>query len=658
MVVHRRMDRKLKSLLKGAGLDSLMGGKTLGDLSKEISSTSVDQRNKEIADRNAKEQADAKAREAAAPKPAPAPTAPAQQTRQPDKFVSDADMPIYMKTVEDAKAVSAAKTPEEKAAAQAKMKEDVAAYMKTDSFKKANAPATAAKAAADAKAVANKAAADKAAADKAAEAKTDGLIALSAKIMANTQGSYNYEPDLNSYKLFGELGQYKGKEDSLGANSSTSVTGGPAGPTATPADFQFWYDRLGPSQRDFVNDFWAGDYRILVDRHQNQTPEEFAKTQNAMEAKLKKPYDDWMKRQKDPQQLLRDKWSLILLQNTPYWKKAEQFVGKDTIYRQPPMAEGVWGADVQRNLDNWKTRINDAVNPEVKASLISEAGEYQRQNASYQAYLQYNNSKPAPPSYKGKDISEVTKGVAEEDVNYDRNEKLKQMRMADDETSHEVAQKTATLNGMKTGNLISDQEIDEALAYIKWGEELREQIAMWEEAGVKKDMTLQEYWSSIGEPDLIDVEAEVEKEKQQIQNRINDYKKSAQYVFDQIKKWGMLVIDIGVNFLPYILPFPIGNVIQLGYQAFAPVGSIYHTEGSFTQKLQAGLVNGAEQAVLGLIGLGRKGRRKYMQTLMESEGGGLSGSALQLEDGSRSHHALHAKTPAGSRRRKKASHQT
>jgi len=328
------------------------------------------------------------------------------------------------------------------------------------------------------------------------------------------------------------------------------------------------------------------------------------------------------------------------------------------MYSQTPMSRDQWASDVQRNVQNWQTRVNDALNPEAKASLISEFGEYQKDNASYETYLAKNSEKPPPPSFEGKDITEVTKAIGEEDVKFDKNEKLRQLRDADDMTSHDVAEKIATLRGMKTGIPTADEEIDKALAYIKWGEELREQIALWETAGAKKDMSLEDYYTSIGKPDMIDVEAEVQKENQQIEDAIEAYKKSPKYAWDQIKKWGLLVIDIGVNFLPYVLPFPVGNVIQLGYQAFAPTGSIYHTEGSFTQKLQAGLVNGAEQAVLGLIGLGRAGRRKYMKTLMESEGGGEMGQAPQIEDDSRSHHALHAKTPAGSQRKRKGRHQT
>jgi len=619
------MDRKLKTLLKGAGLDSLM----------EIRGGAI----------------------------------------------SAADMPLYLKSVESEKAIATAKTPEEKAALVAKSQQDRAAWQNTDSYKgvekkaqqtKADyektpegakvakeRAAAEAKIAADAKArEASEKVAAEARAKAAAEAKTDGLVKLSAAIM---EGAYNYAPDLNSYKLFGELGQYKGKEN-LGFGSSRSVTESPAGPTATPADFQFWYDRLSGDQRGFINGFWAGDYKILVDRHTNQTPEEFAKTQNAMEARLKNEYEkdpqfSNRSRLKDPKHLLRDKWSLILLQNSPYWKKAEQFVSKDPMYRNV-MGKEQWAAVFKNNAAEWQERINDAQNPQVKASLISDFGEYQRLNASYETYVANENAKPPPPSYKGKADAEVSKGVAEEDVKFDKREQIKKIRDADLETEREVVQKLATLNGMKTGNPINDQEIDEALAYIKWGEELREQISVWELAAANKDMELQEYWSSIGEPDLIDVEAEVAKEKEQIQNRINDYKKSPQYVLDQIKKWGMLVIDIGVNFLPYILPFPIGNVIQLGYEAFAPVGSIYHTEGSFTQKLQAGLVNGAEQAVLGMIGLGRKGRRKYMKTLMESEGGGEMGQIRLIEDDSSSHHALHAQTPPPSQRRRRVRRQT
>jgi hypothetical protein len=450
----------------------------------------------------------------------------------------------------------------------------------------------------------------------------------------------------------------KGKDDQVKVSDMPSEDNGD-----TIADFQYYYDHLGPPQRQFVDGFWKGDYNIIVDRHRNETPEEFEKTKKAMEDRLNDPYDKRFRignsfSKKDGSQRLRDKWSLQQLKNTPYWKKAQEYVAKDTVYQQPPMDRGAWEADTQRNITNWKTRVDDAQLPEAKASLISEFGEYQQNNASYEKYLAMNQSKPPPPSFEGKDISEVTKAVGEEDVKIDRNEKLRQLRDADDMTSHDVAQKIAELKGMKTGIPTADEEIDKALAYIKWGEELREQIALWETAGAKKDMTLKEYWSSIGEPEMIDVEAEVQKENKQIEDAIEAYKKSPKYVWDQIKKWGLMVIDIGSNFLPYILPFPIGEVISLGYQAFAPQGSMYHTEGSFTEKLASGLINGATQGIGNLIGLGRTGRRKYMKTLMEEEGGGAKEPALQIEDDSRSRHALHAKTPAPSQRRRKPQRQT
>ena len=426
----------------------------------------------------------------------------------------------------------------------------------------------------------------------------------------------------------------------------------------TVDDFQFFWDHSSPSLRSFMEDFWKGQLNIAVDRHQNETPEAFEETKKKMIANLLNPYRAGTKQKKNGFEQLKDKWVVQQLQKLPFWKSAEKYVAKDTVYRQPLMGQDQWAADVQRNVTNWQTRVNDAQLPEAKASLISEFGEYQKLNASYDTYVANENAKPAPPSFEGKDITEVTKAVGEEDVKFDKNEKLRQLRDADDYTSHDVAQKIATLNGMKTGIPTSDKEIDEALAYIKWGEELREQIALWETAGAKKDMTLADYWSSIGEPELIDVEAEVQKENQRIADNIERYKKSPKYAWDQIKKWGLLVIDIGVNFLPYVLPFPIGNVIQLGYQAFAPTGSIYHTEGSFTQKLQAGLVNGAEQAVLGMIGLGRKGRRKYMRTLMESEGGDASGSEQPTGHDSRNQHALHDKTPNPPQRKRRVRSQT
>jgi len=463
-------------------------------------------------------------------------------------------------------------------------------------------------------------------------------------------------PDLEAYKQYGELSKFKGKEDT----THLYVDDQPVLPSGNIADFQFWYDRIGQGQRDFVDGFWKPSYDILVDRHQNESPEEFEKTKERLKAKLMDPMEQIgnTKRKKDGRTLLKDQWSLKQLEKLPFWKKAQEYVAKDTVYSQTPMTRQQWEADTQRNIQNWKQRVNDALNPEAKASLISEFGEYQKDNASYETYLANNSAKPPPPSFEGKDISEITNAIGEEDVKFDRKAKLDALRVADDTTSHDVAEKIATLRGMKTGIPTADEEIDKALAYIKWGEELREQIALWETAGAKKDMTLKEYWQSIGEPEMIDVEGEVAKENKAIEDAIEAYKKSPKYVWDQIKKWGLLAIDIGSNFLPYILPFPIGEVISLGYQAFAPQGSIYHTEGSFTQKFQSGLLNGATQGISGLLGLGRAGRRKYMRTLMESEGGGASGSALHIEDDSRSHHALHDKTPNLSQRRRKAPRRT
>jgi hypothetical protein len=420
----------------------------------------------------------------------------------------------------------------------------------------------------------------------------------------------------------------------------------------TVDDFQFFWDHSSPSLKSFMEDFWKGQLNIAVDRHQNETPEEFEKTKKAMIAGLLNP------KGKNGSERLKNKWVVQQLQQLPFWKSAEKYVAKDTVYRQAPMGRDQWEQDVQRNITNWKTRVDDAQLPEAKASLISEFGEYQQNNASYDKYLAMNESKPPPPSFEGKDISEVTKAVGEEDVKFDKRAKLEQLRMADDMTSHDVAQKVATLKSMKTGIPTADEEIDKTLAYIKWGEELREQIALWETAGVKKDMSLPDYYDSIGKPPLIDVEAKVAEESRQIDQAIEAYKKSPKYVWDQIKKWGLMVIDIGSNFLPYILPFPIGEVISLGYQAFAPQGSMYHTEGSFTQKLQAGLINGATMGIGNMIGLGRTGRRKYMKTLMAEEGGGAKAPALQIEDEPRSRHALHAKTPVLSQRRRKPQRQT
>jgi len=460
-------------------------------------------------------------------------------------------------------------------------------------------------------------------------------------------GGSSYIPDLNAYKKYGELKKFKGREGETHLSTSDQPNTG----NGNIADYQFWYDRIGEGQRDFINKFGFGTVDIVVDRHRNQTPEEFEKTKATLKADLldtTEPANDGTKKRnkKDDRRLLRDQWFLTKLEELPFWKSAEKFIAKDTVYRQPLMGQDEWAADVKRNIDNWKQRVDDAVDPATKADFISQFSEYQNRNASYDTYVANENAKPAPPSFEGKENAVITKAIGEEDVQFDKRSKLDQLRMANDYTSHDVAEKIKTLNGMKTGNLIADEEIEKTLAYIKYGEYLREQIAKLEREGAEKDMTLADYYESIGSPELIDVESKVAEENKKIDDAIERYKHSGAFVWDQFKKWGMLVIDIGSNFLPYILPFPIGNVIQLGYQAFAPPGSIYHTEGNFGEKMTNLALNGAEQAVLGAIGLGRKRRknRKYMAELMEAEEGGASESARSSEPCSRSRSSRHAKS--------------
>ena len=455
----------------------------------------------------------------------------------------------------------------------------------------------------------------------------------------------------------GELQAYA---DGKGKLDNGYVRGPPSAPTANVDDFAYYMEHGNPSTVQFENQMYAKSRDILVDRHQNETPEEFEKTKKAMIAGLMSPYTNGNPKigKKNGVDILRGQWIASELQKLPFWKSAEKYVAQESTYRQPVMDRGAWESDVQRNITNWKTRVDDALEPQTKADLIQEFSQYQKDNASYDQYVAMNESKPPPPSFEGKDITEITKSVGERSTHKDKEEKLKFLRMVDDDTSHDVAQKVATLNGMKTGNLIADEEIDKTLAYIKWGEQLREQIAHWEREATKKDMELPDYYDSIGKPPLIDVEGKVAEENKKIEDAIQAYKKSPKYVWDQIKKWGLLVIDIGSNFLPYILPFPIGEVISLGYQAFAPQGSMYHTEGSFTDKLARGVIEGASAGLGSLIGLGRTGRRKYMRSLMEAEGGGAKAPALQIEDDSRSRHALHAKTPNQPQRRRKVQRQT
>jgi len=453
------------------------------------------------------------------------------------------------------------------------------------------------------------------------------------------------DADADKKTSFGDLRYYA---DGKHTRPDGYVEGPPSAPAATVDDFAYYMEHGNPSTIKFEKSMYEKARDVLLDRHINDTPDAFETSKARQLANLRTPflpgYNNKVK--KNGTLLLRDQWLARELEKVTFGKKAEQYIATEDIYRQPPMDRGAWEQDVQRNIANWRQRVEDAIDPEVKASLIAEFGTYQQQNASYEQYLATNESKPPPPSFEGKDLTEITKQVGERTTRKDKEEKLKSLRNIDDFTSHDVAEKIKNLNGMKTGNPIADEEIDKALAYIKWGEDLREQIAKLEREATEKDMTLADYYESVGSPELVDVEGKVAEENKKIDDAIERYKHSGAYVWDQFKKWGMLVIDIGSNFLPYILPFPIGNVIQLGYQAFAPPGSIYRTEGSFTQKLQSGLLNGAEQAVLGAIGLGRKRRknRKYMAELMEGEGGGASESARSSEPCSRSRSSPHAKS--------------
>jgi len=462
--------------------------------------------------------------------------------------------------------------------------------------------------------------------------------------------------EANRKAVMGDLRYYA---DGKGVQPNGYVTGPPAAPQATVADFAYYMEHGDPSTVAFEKDMFDKAREVLVDRYRNQTPEAFAKTKADTLKRLRNPYMDPPNQtvKKNGTVLLRDQWLASELEKSTFGKSAEKFVAKDTIYRQPLMSADQWAADVQRNIQNWKQRVDDAQLPAAKASLISEFTEYQNQNASYDTYVSRENAKPAPPSFEGKADTEVTKALGEEDVKFDKTAKLNQLRQADDSTSRNVAEKIATLRSMKK-NPLADEQIDKALSYIKWGEELREQIALWERAATNKDMTLPDYYDSIGKPPLIDVEGEVARESKEIEDNIERYKKSKEYVFDQIKKWGLLVIDVGSMFLPYVLPFPIGEVISMGYQAFAPEGSIFHTEGSFSDKAMRGVINGATAGLSGLIGMGRNGRRKYMKTLMESEGKASSESSRHTGRGSHNLHALHDKSRSEPRKRKTAGRRT
>jgi len=215
--------------------------------------------------------------------------------------------------------------------------------------------------------------------------------------------------------LGGELQAYADGKSRL---NNGYVRGPPSAPTANVDDFAYYMEHGNPSTVQFENQMYAKSRDILVDRHANQTPEEFEKTKKAMIAGLMSPYTNGNPKlgKKNGVDILRGQWIASELQKLPFWKSAEKFVAKDTVYRQPLMGQDQWAADVQRNVQNWQTRVNDAQLPEAKASLISEFGEYQRLNASYDTYVANENAKPPPPSFEGKDITEVTKGVGEENV--------------------------------------------------------------------------------------------------------------------------------------------------------------------------------------------------------------------------------------------------
>ena len=381
-------------------------------------------------------------------------------------------------------------------------------------------------------------------------------------------------------------------------------------------DYAYWLEHGNPNSVQYAKNMYNQNKTLLLDINTYDTPEKFEEGKQLL-----------IKRYREGKQRNRpdNKWIAKEIEKIQYNQRANQFVSTDKQYRQPLKSEDEWNREKEQTIKDYDDKIARTLDFREKTRLEKEKFGYMRTNASYDVYKQNEMRKPEAP--KVEDAEQLQSAVQQRVEKKTTENKLDFMNRQDDMIKKDVAKKLNTLKSMKTGNPIEDEEIDMALSQIHWGEVMREQIDSLERKAVEKGMELKEYYDSLDPPPKItDAEAEIEKDRQSIAKKIDEYKHSARYIWDQVKKYGMLAIDIGSNFLPYIIP-GIGTAIKLGYQAFAPSGSMYHTEGSFEEKFGRLATNAAQDAITSLIGFGKRPNKDIVEQMIEQEKRGGRGQA-------------------------------
>jgi hypothetical protein len=172
-----------------------------------------------------------------------------------------------------------------------------------------------------------------------------------------------------------------------------------------------------------------------------------------------------------------------------------------------------------------------------------------------------------------------------------------------------------TLQNQLTDDNVANLPIFKAYAEMRYGEQMRKQIL---------DVQLQALYAGYDTPEayinaiagglsdekgrpirmpyITDAEKEVENEMRERESKITALDKLGHYSMVGALK----IADIASEVLPYIMP-TLGTALKLGWQAFAPPGSDYYTEGTIGEKFGNLAVNAAAEGVKRFMGRGRRG---------------------------------------------------
>jgi len=380
-------------------------------------------------------------------------------------------------------------------------------------------------------------------------------------------------------------------------------------------DYQYWLEHGRPNSTKYGYDMYNQNKALLLDVNVNTTPEKFEESKQ----RLLKQFKEGKNKDRPD-----NKWIAREIEKIQYQQRANQFVSTDKKYQQPIKSESDWNRDKENTIKDFDDKIERTLDFREKNRLKNEKYDFLNKNASYDTYKQNEERKEVAPTIENGE--QLQQAVQKREEAKTLENKLDFMNRQDDYLKKDIQKKLNNLKALRTGNPIEDEQVDLALSQIHWGEVMREQIDALERKAVEKGMDLKDYYESLDpKPTIVNAEEKVEEDRKEIERKINDYKHSAKYIWDQIKKIGLFAIDIGSNFLPYVIPV-VGSAIMLGYQAFAPSGSIYHTEGSVEQKFANLGVNAAQHAITGLFGFG-KTNKEVVEHLIEQEKRGGRGQA-------------------------------